>query len=340
MQATLTFIDKNFHPTIFVTAHDGERYHHKTLNCYGLTVPNTLIHIGLQLPASRALCKSIELPWLVAGCIIPDIPWIAQRLLLYLPFFDPYAIRAYATIQASLFFCLLLSAALAFFSKKRLPLFLLLAGNSLLHLGLDALQIKWANGVHFFAPLSWQQFRFDLLWPEHVASYPLSLLGVLVLLLFWKKESQLTAPLHLPSRRRTLLPTLLFILYILLPLVLLDQPVQADNAYTKTLTERTSRPGKYIEIDRATYSAATQSIRLLSGELIGLEGALPSTDSSLSIRGHFLSTGLIGVESYHVHTNFRNSASYLGLFLAVGVWIHSLLIQFHQKSAHGTHSYE
>ena len=62
----------------------------------------------------------------------PDLPWILQRLVqVALPSFDAYDLRLYAIVQASLFFCLLLSLALAMFSTLFWRTFAILGINSI-----------------------------------------------------------------------------------------------------------------------------------------------------------------------------------------------------------------
>jgi len=81
----------------------------------------------------------------------PGYPWILLRTSLALDLAAPYTVRLYTTIQASLLFCALFSAFLAQLSRHPAATFAILTGNSLLHLLLDATQVKWANGVHLLA---------------------------------------------------------------------------------------------------------------------------------------------------------------------------------------------
>ena len=184
-------------------------------------MPNTLVHIGLQGPLTRIAISPLPLQWVALGCLIPDLPWISQRILRLLPMIDPFWLRIYAAIQASLFFSLLLCALFALLSKKPRSLFLLLAANATLHLAIDATQIKWANVVHFLAPLSWQAIRFDLFWPEHYSSYLGSGAGLLVLALFWKTTVRQDLDLALPKKSRLAAITLLLLSYSLGPFLFL-----------------------------------------------------------------------------------------------------------------------
>ncbi len=47
-------------------------------------MPNTLAHFGIQTIASKVVDRTAEIKWIAVGCIIPDIPWITQRLISFL----------------------------------------------------------------------------------------------------------------------------------------------------------------------------------------------------------------------------------------------------------------
>jgi hypothetical protein len=117
-------------------------------------MPNALAHLGVQCLATRFLLKDVDYKWIYLGCIIPDLPWILQRIVkLAFPSIDHYDLRLYVVIQSSFCFCFLLSAALATLSVNYWKTLAILGFNSFLHLFLDACQIKRAKGVHFLAPL-------------------------------------------------------------------------------------------------------------------------------------------------------------------------------------------
>ena len=92
---------------------------------------------------------------------------------------DVFDLRLYTTSQATLFGCVLLSSAFAIISAAPRRVFLILAGNSFLHLLLDACQTKWGGGgVHLFVPVSWMPLNFGLFWPESVLTCALTLFGL------------------------------------------------------------------------------------------------------------------------------------------------------------------
>ena len=45
-------------------------------------MPNTLGHLGVQGFATRCLYKDAHLGWVYVGCVLPDFPWIVQRLVM------------------------------------------------------------------------------------------------------------------------------------------------------------------------------------------------------------------------------------------------------------------
>ena len=85
------------------------------------------------------------------------------------------------------YFVYCLSLALATISKHFWRTLIILSINSLLHLLLDATQIKWANGVHFFAPFNWQLANFNLFWPESIPTYILTFFGLIYFAINWRK---------------------------------------------------------------------------------------------------------------------------------------------------------
>ena len=132
-------------------------------------MPNTLVHLGIQGLGNRLVSTRIDLKWVFLGCIIPDLPWIFRRVIIGLnSAIDRYDVLLYSAVQASLLFCLLLALACALVSEKPRLVFAILAVNSLIHLLLDAVEIKWGNGVLLLAPLNWQLLNFNLVWPDSV----------------------------------------------------------------------------------------------------------------------------------------------------------------------------
>ncbi len=286
-------------------------------------MPNTLIHIALQAPVSRTAYARVEIPWVLVGIIIPDIPWILQRIAAMTSIGDPFQIRLYCTLQASLFFSLLLALALASFARKPLPVFFVLAAGSLLHLLLDALQIKWANGVHFFVPLSYESTRLGLVWPEHPLGYVLTLAGIVYLLFTLRTMVREGIALRKRPFWPWLVPGLAF--YLLLPLFFMTPLERSNSNFLETVGSPSLRQGRPIELDRAFYNAEEQTISLFTGEPVAVEGVLPEKSAVVSLKGEFTAARLIHSHDVHIHHKaYRDKASIAGLAATAAIWSYLL----------------
>lgn len=295
-------------------------------------LPNTLAHIGIQTPLTRLLIKEAPLQWIVMGCIIPDIPWIVQRILHTTADIDPVALHLYATTQASLAYCLILSLVLSMLTRDSKMIFLLLAMNSLFHLLIDATQIKWGNGVNLLAPFSWEILHFDLFWPEHFSSYLLTGIGLLTLLIHWRKAICCDLKLQYPNPAKSLCLVSCLLLYLFSPLLLVNNAYEADTHYSKTLSSPKDRTGKRVALDRAKYNAEEHTISNYSGAQFKISNP-PSGDSNiLSIQGQFLDKETIELSDFHFHRPYRDLASYAGLLLALIFWMHSLIHHNYHKN--------
>ncbi len=288
-------------------------------------MPNTLCHFAIQGPTNRLISKQSAFLWIFTGCVLPDIPWIIQRLLLPLHIFNPYDVRLYVTVQASLFFCLLLALALALLTKKTPQIFALLGGNCLFHLLLDTIEIKWGNGVHLFAPITWKMLQFNILWSENPFFTIGSVVGILYVVFNWKRAAAENTFLHRPSWIRTTGILACLLLYLAAPFHFMQDLEKANNRYIHTLRDTSARTGHFIEFDRVPYSQDTHSITTFAGEKIALQGHVPKTTGLISLQGTFLSKDVIAVENFHVHTVFRALGSYIGLLLFLLLWWRSLL---------------
>jgi len=284
-------------------------------------MPNTFVHLGIQTLTSRALLKGSDFKWIAIGCIIPDLPWIMQRLFrMVAPGLDQYTLLNYFSSQASFFSCLIVSGALALLVGNSGRIFLLLAANSLLHLLLDALQIKWANGVHLLAPFSWQVTGFNLIWPEHPAISLLTVLGVVVMFYYGFRDRQKTVILA-RGRARYITAACLILLYGAAPLFLSTALFQADSHFTATLRNRDERSGKYLELDRSPYRSRDHTVRILNDERITLQGAVPKRDAIISVKGFFIDANTIHISELHVHSALRDISSMIALAGVLFVWL-------------------
>ena len=286
-------------------------------------MPATLSHLGVQTLCSKTLFRDADLKWIALGCVVPDLPWIAQRIIpQILPGIDCYDLRLYCIIQASLFFCLILSAAVSLQVRERGKLFALLGINCLLHLLLDGLQIKLANGVHLLAPFSWKLFGFQLFWPEDTISYLLMGSGLAVFLYFSYRERNQTIT-FIVSKKSLYFGVILLLIYLASPLLLFKGPLEANNHFVATLSEPTTRTGKSIQLDRCNYDPDTERVTLFNGEQIQLHyPSLPKSRGTVSIRGTFSSPQIINVTSLHLHhPGYRDIGVLLGLLLILLLWL-------------------
>lgn len=290
-----------------------------------IDMPNTLAHIGIQTLASKIIVRNCDIRWIALGCIIPDLPWILQRAVPQLyPAIDPFVLRQYAVIQASLFFSLLFAAAISCLVRNGASIFTLLGFNCLLHLLLDALQKKWANGVHLLAPLSWELTHLNYFWPEHLLIKSLTFCGLTCLLFFGVTQRDKPLLLHVPGRNISLCSAF-FLLYLLLPFFFISSPLEHNNHYLATLKNSTSRTGQTIAVDRGYFSKKESTITIFTGEKIHLNGSLPENSGVLSIQGSFTSPEMIQVRQYHQHQSPRDSYSIIGLTLVLLFWCLALL---------------
>lgn len=288
-------------------------------------MPNTLAHVGVQSLLTRSVLRDADPRWIYLGCIIPDVPWMLQRVVkMAIPGIDPYTLRAYAIAQASLFGCLILCAALVLITRQSGKIYLILGLNAFLHLVLDACQIKWANGVHFLAPFSWEMTNWGFFWPESLLNYVLTGLGLVYILWQWRRNPPQKQRLTPFTARSLIWSSILIVAYFLSPLLFVRGPEAADNHYLDTLRTRENRQEHYVEIDRARYVNTPQGdvLRGWIGEDLRATGLDLNPPATVSVRGTFVTTRELHVSEHHVHLAwFRDGASYLGLALIVISWI-------------------
>ena len=293
-------------------------------------MPNTLVHLGVQGLGNRLVSTTIDLKWVFLGCIIPDLPWILRRALIVLvPGIDIYDLRLYTLVQASLLFCVLLSLIFALMSEKPRFVFGILAINSLVHLLLDALEVKWGNGVLLFAPLNWQLLSFDLVWPNSTLIAVLSFLGLVFGI--WVLAQPVWTPIRvsLYPKWRVVSVASLVSLYAIGPLVFLHGPYSTDANSIATLQERERRVGKEIRMDREAYELRAEGdvVITFAGEPLGVVGDTRAEKSSqVSLIGEFVTIDAIRIHQLHeYHSPWRNLASYVGLGLVVLIWLSALV---------------
>lgn len=285
-------------------------------------MPNTLVHFAAQGAASRSLWRRLDPRWIYLGCLLPDVPWIARRVAASLGApVDPIDLRLYAMAQASLAATLLLCGVFAAVAAKPRLAFSVLGFNALVHLLLDAGEMKWGNGVHLFAPFSWHMTSLDLIRGEGVLMASLSVAGAL--LGVW----EIVRP-RLPAMGLDLRPVrlaaagTLLAAYAVLPLSFL-RSLEASNSYSvSTLRQKEQRLGARISLDRTTFLRTPDGglVELWTGEIVRATGAIPRYDARVSLTGTFLELDLLRVERFVEHRQQRDWPTYLALAMLSLLW--------------------
>ena len=287
-------------------------------------MPNTLAHLGAQGVLNHLVKRDIDPKLVGLGCLLPDVPWILKRLVTGLELSsDPYTTRLYFIAQASLFITLCLCGALAFLSQKPREVFLILSINVCLHLLLDGLQKKLANGVHFFAPISWDLWNVGWFWPEGLPTYILTGCGLLYLMWKWTAAVNKPVPFAPKSFFNIGLSLSMLLLYFVLPFVFLEGPRQADNHFVRTLEEKDTRTGKPIEFDRRSYIKASSEyvVDSFGGEKITVANPLLDHSATISGWGTFATQNKVTFQEIHEHAGgLRDASSILGILLLIAMW--------------------
>lgn len=290
----------------------------------GIVLPNTLVHLAVQGAGSRLISDRIDLKWVFLGCIIPDIPWILRRALIELvPGIDLYSVTLYAGVQASLAFCLLLALMFAQLSARPRPVFFILAVNALVHLLLDATEIKWGNGVFLLAPFNWQLLNFGWIWPDSTPVALLSIVGLVVSIWFLVRPATAAIVVSLRSGRRLLAALALLGVYVLSPLVLLHGPLSADLLSIATLKDTGQRLGREVRMERRPYvqESGEDVIITLAGESLRVVGDTRASSPQVSVIGEFVDQDAIRIDRLHEYrAPWRDLASYAGLGLVLVFW--------------------
>lgn len=282
-----------------------------------------LVHFAAQGAASRGLWRRLDPRWIYLGCLLPDVPWILRRAVVAagLPI-DAVDLRLYTMAQASLAGTWLLCAALAALSAAPRRVFAVLGLNALLHLLLDACEVKWGNGVHLLAPFSWRMTSFGLVRGEHVAVLALAAAGALLVASELLREHPAVLALDLRPRRLSLAAAF-GAAYVLAPLAFFA-PLEASDSYSaKTVREVAERPGRQAQFDRATFRAAPDGGRLeiWSGERLRVVGLALDHDARVSLRGTFLQPDLLRVDAFAEQHRDRDWPSYVALGLLALLWL-------------------
>lgn len=290
-------------------------------------MPNTLVHFAAQGAASRGAWPRLDARWIYLGCLLPDVPWILRRAVvgLGLPA-DVFDLRLYTMALASLAGTLLLCAALATVTAAARLIFVVLGTNALLHLLLDATEVKFGNGVHLAAPFSWRMTTFNLLPEESVAYAILTFLGLL--LVGWEMARPRPGLVGLVLRPwRLAASAVLLTAYLAFPLPFLGAIEASDSYSVKTLHEVDARAGRTVRLDRTAFLVTPGGavVHLWTGEDVRATGELPARDAIVSVEGTFLARDVLRVDRLFVHRQNRDWPSYVALVLLAVLWARPLL---------------
>ncbi|MBO9398596.1 hypothetical protein J7400_18130 [Shimia sp. R9_2] len=285
-------------------------------------MPATLGHIGAQMLLTRIGLPQADTKWILAGCVIPDLPWILQRVVRAVGDVPAIELRLYVVAQSSLLMSLVLCACLALFSRRALSVFNVLAFGALLHFALDALQTKWANGVLLFAPLRWEPLNFGLFWPEDWPTY--ALYGLSLGVVFWMvfRDAPNGDDLRRPRGARARAAVVLLAVYFCAPLAMEKAAFAANVHSTKVLAEYGQRAGREIGIDRnrIVFENGVPHLRVWTGERLALTNSTLGAGALVSVKGVFETPSTLRVEDVHLHASgVRDIASYVSL-LAIALW--------------------
>ena len=300
-------------------------------------MPNTIAHLGLHAVSTKAILSKADIKWIYLGAILPDIPFVIKRAATFIaPNVDILDVRLFAIVQASLIFSLVLAFACSRLSSRSRYVFLVLGFGVLLHLLIDACQIKWGNGPRFLVPFDWSLTNFGFFWPEQLPSHLMTAFGgVYVIYAFTLPIREQAKDLILPESKGLLALIAALAIYLLLPLALVDAVEQAGSGNVQ-LIRMEDRSGHEIELDRVRYrrDGARMTVELYRGEFITLAGIgqdLPAA-GKISVRGSFLAHDVIRANEFHINNaSYREQASMLGLGIVLFYWLIVLVGRFRES---------
>ena len=292
-------------------------------------MPNTLAHLGIQAIVTRSLIRDADEKWVYIGAVLPDVGWIFQRLAPHGALqLDLYDLRLYAVVQTSLFVTLLLAAGVSLLTRRWWRTFAILALNAVLHLLLDASEIKWGNGVVLFAPFNWDLLNWGQFWPEQWPIQVLTVLGLVYVLATLRRAVHTPIGLCWPGMPRLLLATSLIAAYFVLPWTLRAGPLAADLHFVQTLRDPARRTDAYVEFDREQFRPDSQggTVEYFAPPPVRVSGIPLSEPGTVSLRGRFIDPHTVVVKEYYVHRGLtREIPTIVGLILILGLVAASLV---------------
>ena len=105
------------------------------------------------------------------------------------------------------------------------------------------------------APLTWQFFRLNWVWPDSVLIATLTTIGLTIGVWVLVRPESSSIDLRFRPQHRFVAAVFLFSLYLLSPPALTYGPLSADYLSIATLRETDGRVGRKVRFDRRPYEA-------------------------------------------------------------------------------------
>ncbi len=197
----------------------------------------------------------------------------------------------------------------------------------MLHHLLDALQVKWDQGVPLLAPFSWQPYTWNLIPTEGLFIYIATLVGLAlsIWLTFRKPIMKGISGLLIASPKRIATSLILVLIYFALPLLFIQKPYEYNYFNLAIWANSEARVGSTIMLDRADYipgDPATIHNQSLPKPVVPQNLELKDK-AVISLKGELMEDGALRINDYYIHHSyFRNYASILGLILIALIWIY------------------
>lgn len=141
-------------------------------------MPDLLSHFAGGYAALRWLSGRRDLVWVLTGTLLPDLNWIARRILAG-PFgLDPVPLSLWLIPWHTPWAQLFVALAIGAFCARPLRVILLLQGAAWTHFLLDAAQTRYGNGMVFLYPFVLMETSWGWFWPEDAISHLLAWSGL------------------------------------------------------------------------------------------------------------------------------------------------------------------
>lgn len=279
-------------------------------------MPDLLTHFGSTYLVFRPMGYKDEIPLMYLGALIPDMPWIANRIFYFFDFSDPIQRLAYLIPFSTPFMAVIAALIIALTQRNTLRSFAMLLIAALFHILLDTMQTRIAEGSLLLYPASFTQYSFGWFWPEDTISYVAVGIGFIVTMF----SLIVSGPRPGIQKTRLHLIIVLALIAALFPVLTIDRIISA-NAYRTGFLEAPQKwEGKQISLERETVISAN-AIKTFSGLTVKVAGKHNlQTGQSVSIRGYY-SNGTVYPELIHYHNAPRDIFSYIALFIFVCIWL-------------------